>query len=196
MTQFPITAQEAYRAMTEITDGQDRHVTIDASEWLGDDQDAQLAEQARDDAAAEEVYQALVLAPYQELADHALAAIVIAWETDVADLQGKLHEVRAEVQRRIEDAGGRQLAVEGFKVELVNDSPTYDYDRLIALREALEPDDWAKVHKDAYEKLTKVPAKFDGTQLRKVERDFGSHVREIIEAARIPGRSHVVVERR
>ena len=170
MTQFPTTAKEAHEAMTQATE--------DQNTYLG------------------KVYKAATVIAERELTDRELAEEV-AWAQDrLAITQQTIELLRAEVQRRIEAAGGRQLAVEGFTVALVSDSPTYDYDRLIALREALEPDDWDKVHKDAYEKMTKVPAKFDGTQLRKVERDFGGHVREIIEAARIPGRSHVVVERR
>lgn len=170
---IPTTAQEAYRAMTQATG----------------DRDARLAEQAQDDAAAEEAY----LADYS---DHTLAAAIVELDDAIDRLQRHRDEQRAEVQRRIEAAGGRELLVEGFRVALEQESQGYDYGVLFALREVLPEDDWAKVHKDKYEKTQLVPARFDGTQVRRVRRAYGGEIERIAKSAEQPGRVRVVVERK
>ncbi len=159
-----------------------------------DDRNAQLAEQAHDDAAAEEAYNNT--SPLFGMTDHALGEDVLHHRNVIANIQRELDSRLHEVQRRIEATGGTSLPDDEIEMKLEPGSVSYDYDVLIALREALPPAEWAKVHKDSYEKMQKVPARFDGTQIRRVRRAYGGDVERIAASAETPGHVRIVVERK
>lgn len=130
------------------------------------------------------------------LSDHDLAEAIFDVEGLIDAQIYRRDSLRLEVQRRIEAAGAKQLAVEGFHVELKPGPVTWDVGLLTALKEQLPTwGDLDKVFTAAHETTVIIPDKWNGTQLNAVARRLGGDVAATVARARIPGVPKVVVER-
>jgi len=63
---------------------------------------------------------------------------------------------------------------------------TFDQSALVALKELLSPENYAKVYTPGHVKEVQVPGKYDGVQLNAVANKYGGEIKEAIEKARLP----------
>lgn len=131
------------------------------------------------------------------LTDHELAEAVVNTKETIARLRRALVVLESTIQQRIEATGGRELMDDQYRMALEPGTPSYDYGLLRALLEAGIPQpDLDKAFAPAHDETVQVADRWNGTQLNSLEKRFGGHVAEIIQRARIPGASRLVVEKR
>jgi len=63
---------------------------------------------------------------------------------------------------------------------------TFDQSALLALKELLSPENYAKVYTPGYTKEVQVPGKYNGVKLNAVANKYGGEIKEAIEKARLP----------
>ena len=145
--------------------------------------------------AAEGRAEAMHPRPHRSLSDHTLAEAIVAAQEALADLQRSIDEMRADVQRRITDAGGTMLDNDQFLIELKPGPVSLDVGIIIAVKEQLSAENLAKCYTPAHQETIDVPEKWSLVQLNALARRYGV-VARIVERARVPGRPRVVVERK
>ena len=91
------------------------------------------------------------------------------------------------IQQRMEAAGATVLDHPTCDVILAEGHASWDYSKLASLRELLPPDQLAKCYTPQHPETIVVPEKWNMTRAKALGR-YGAHVKEVLAAARIPGR--------
>ena len=129
--------------------------------------------------------------PDETLVDHA-----VAMKTAMDHYRQYCQDASDEIMRRCRDREATMLRSPTHTATLKTASPTYDLERLNALRELLGPEDLKEAYTAAHEETRYVAAKWHGGQLNKLVRQHGADVRAIVDAAKVPGAPSLVIESR
>ena len=103
------------------------------------------------------------------------------------DWREKRLRLEAELTRRLEARGAKEVFHPDLTCVLETPSPVYDTSKLRVLAELLDPDVLKTVCVPEHEDWVKIPEKWDGRVLRNLGRKYGDQVTEIIQGAKIPG---------
>jgi hypothetical protein len=132
---------------------------------------------------------------HTEIDTATIARTIDVLRTERASLQAQIQDMEAELLQRIRNSGGTELPDPDFRIALDTGSPRYDHGIMVALLECGIPDaEIDKAYAPEHEETRTVPAKWNGTQVKVLERKYGDAAR-IIGQARIPGDARLVVER-
>ena len=119
--------------------------------------------------------------------DEAVVGNIAALKEQVAICANALHGLEVEALRRLQERGGTILRSAMHTVELKYGSPSYDVTRLIPILELITDDDIGKAFTPAHEVTSTVHESWNGTQLRRIEREYGGKVAETVASARVQG---------
>ena len=101
-----------------------------------------------------------------------------------------------EIMRRCRDREATMLRSATYTATLKMSSPTYDLERLNALKELLGPEDLNEAYTPEHDETRTVSARWHGGKLNKLVRQHGADVRAIVDAAKVPGAPSLVIEAR
>jgi 23S rRNA maturation mini-RNase III len=119
---------------------------------------------------------------------------IVDAKIQVASLEVLIYHLETELRDWMRARGATKVQHPTHDVTLAKDSPSYDPGLLIPLRELVSEKDLEKVFKAAHEEVKAVGAKWNGTQLNRLEREYGERVAEIIKQARVAGREHIIIQ--
>ena len=133
-------------------------------------------------------------ASWQDLSDGEVVDTLASLEEHAASVRKQIDSLRAEALARMEYRGGTALKSETRTLVLRKGTPSYDVQVLEPLREMLTAADLGKAYTPAHKREVDVPARWDGTQLNRIERQYGGAVADRIRDARIEGAPSVKME--
>lgn len=131
---------------------------------------------------------------WKALSDEAVVDALAAFEATLKDAADNVAQGKAEVLKRCEYREATALHGRGAVARVKKGTATYDKQKLRQLLEHLREPDVRRAYTEAHKVTIDVPEKWDGTQLRRIERECGGAVKDIIEDARLEGASSVVIE--
>ena len=132
--------------------------------------------------------------PWEDLPDDGVVDLTAAFQREAAQYNMEASHGRVEISRRLEARGGTAMQSNTVKAFLKRKSPTYDVQKLHPLIEVLHERDLVRVYAAAHKETIDVPAKWNGTQLRRIEREYGGDVAARIDDARVEGDQYLVIE--
>jgi hypothetical protein len=119
---------------------------------------------------------------------------IVDAKIQVANLEVLIYHLETELRDWMRVQGATKVQHPTHDVTVAADSPSYDPGLLIPLRELVSDEDLEKVFKAAHEEVKAVGDKWNGTQLNRLEREYGGQVAETIQRARVAGREHIVIQ--
>ena len=131
---------------------------------------------------------------YKYLDDADLAAGIDHYQRMEASARNLRQRAETELQRRLEARGATELAHPALEVRLVAESPKYDPGKLQGLYEVADPTEVSVAWEPPHEKTVEVAGRWNGTKLNTLARKYGDPVRQVLEAARLPGVVRLVVK--
>lgn len=132
------------------------------------------------------------------VADNELITELADIQEAIADLMTQESRLKAELHRRMQERGAKEMPHAQYRVSLVTESPTYDVSVLAQLREKL-PEDWLhKCWTPGYIDTSprEVKERWSGQHLNSAEKQLGGEVAEIIKRARLPGQTRISIKRK
>lgn len=107
-----------------------------------------------------------------------------------------LHGVENDLKRRMAEKSATTLRGSKGLARLKPSSPSYDYTQLRPLLadEMVDDKSLSKAYTPPREVTQTVPEKWNGTQLKKIEREYGGDVAATIQRARIEGEPKLAFE--
>lgn len=133
------------------------------------------------------------IVPYESLSDEDLMAGHVSLTQRRKEIDEHRSAIEMEVGRRLQERDANALASEKFIAELKPGTPTYDLFRMEPLLKMLPKVDIEKAYTPAT--TTPVPEKWDGTQVKVLERR-GGDIAKVIADARVPGQLKLVIRER
>ena len=108
----------------------------------------------------------------------------------------RLALVETEIERRCRDRNASTMRSRKAIAEIKPGTPSYDSSRMVALAEILEPADFADAYTPEHQKTIDVPGSWHGGKVKKLVRQYGSEVAQVVEDATIPGKPRLKIEAR
>ena len=147
------------------------------------------------DARAKEAEEREVARGLDGLSDDEVIAAKFGLERRAKEMLEQASRCEWEIRRRLEQREAQALRGDRYIAELKPGTPTYDESKMLPLLEMLAHADLEKAYTPAHQETKDVDARWDGRQVRVLEK-MGGEVARIIEDARIPGRPSLQIKER
>ena len=104
--------------------------------------------------------------------------------------------IEVEIERRCRDRNASTMRSRKAIAEIKPGTPSYDSSRMVSLAEILEPADFADAYTPEHQKTIDVPGSWHGGKVKKLVRQYGSEVAQVVSDATIPGKPRLKIEAR
>jgi len=132
---------------------------------------------------------------WEQMTDETLVEAYHQYTQQLEDYRRVQQQVKDVIVHRLAERNAMTLRSEQRIVKLKERSPSYALEVLAPLLEQLPTYELVKAYTPPATRVVEDRAKWSGTQLRRIEREYGGDVAAIIARARIPAPdSYLVIE--